>query len=192
MTNHITMTSSSASGIHSHKQAMGNISIVIAEKDSTEVIKLLIENRVPFSCIHSEMEGNPNFLPVSRTIGGITIEEKKFSNHIISEIQQLHDKIVGDFSYSIPSIEEVTTNLKVSPSKFKNTFKLLFKAPYHQYFMEHKMSQARTLLESGQYSVRQVSDMLGYTTPIKFVIVFKKYQKTTPGKIKVIAKNRRQ
>ncbi|AYQ32960.1 helix-turn-helix transcriptional regulator [Runella sp. SP2] len=169
------------------------INIVISESDSSQVLSLLIEHRIPFSCIHSEIKLFPNSINTlsPKNLPSSTDETHLFKDEFIEKIQQLHEQIVSDFSFRIPPIDEVSSSFKVSPSKFKSVFKSLYQTPYHQYFMEHKMQQARELLESGQYSVKQVSDLLGYTTPIKFVIVFKKYQKVTPGRIKVNARFRK-
>lgn len=176
-----------------HAATNKHISIVISESDSSQVLRLLIEHRIPFSCIHSSINVYSNSINSSATgpLNNTSKEIYLFKDEFVEKIQQLHKQIVSDFSFKIPSIEEVSSSFQVSPSKFKSVFKSLYQTPYHQYFMEHKMQQARELLESGQYSVKQVSDLLGYTTPIKFVIVFKKYQKVTPGRIKVNARFRK-
>lgn len=185
------MNSGTITNIPPPSSTNGYVSIVISESDSSEVLKLLIEHRIPFSCIHSDLEIYPVSKNQTKTPKSFSEETFPFKDEFVERIQQLHDQIIADFSFKIPSIDDVAVSLKVSPSKFKSMFKNLYEAPYHQYFMEHKMKQARELLESGRYSVKQISDLLGYTTPIKFVIVFKKYQKVTPGRIKVSARTRR-
>lgn len=187
------MNSGTITNIPMPSPTYDHVNIVISESDSSQVLRLLIEHRIPFSCIHSSTGIYPTLINTSTTNAPTNTSKEiyVFKDEFVEKIQQLHEQIVSDFSFKIPSIDEVSSSFKVSPSKFKSVFKSLYQTPYHQYFMEHKMQQARELLESGRYSVKQVSDLLGYTTPIKFVIVFKKYQKVTPGRIKVNARVRR-
>ncbi len=171
------------------------LSITISKNDSNQVINLLIQNNIPFSCVQRKDVRNKEstlknksqeFIPKKASV---KVESLAKDGDLETAIKVLHQQITAHISVEIPAIETITNTLKVSPSKFKSVFKEMYQTPFHQYFMRYKMEQAKQLLESGQFSVRQISEILGYTTPIKFVIVFKKYQKVTPGKIKTLAKN---
>jgi AraC-like DNA-binding protein len=170
------------------------LSIIISKNDSNEVINLLIQNNIPFSCVQRKEVRNKNIVKnksqeLIPNKASVKIESLTKDDDLETAIKALHQQITAHISVEIPAIEVITNRLNVSPAKFKSVFKEMYQTPFHQYFMRYKMEQAKQLLESGRYSVKQISEVLGYTTPIKFVIVFKKYQKVTPGKIKTLAKN---
>lgn len=70
----------------------------------------------------------------------------------------------------------------------KNYFRKLFYDYYgclpHQYLNELKLKRAAMLLETGDYSISDISDMLGYATPSYFSSCFKSYYGYLPSKHK--------
>ncbi len=70
----------------------------------------------------------------------------------------------------------------------KNYFRKLFYEYYgclpHQYLNELKLKRAAYLLETGNYSICDISDMLGYATPSYFSLCFKKYYGYLPSEYK--------
>lgn len=170
------------------------LSISIFKNDSSEVINLLIQNNIPFSCMPKKEAINKaivldNSQELIQNKVLVKVDSLTKDGDLETAIKALHQQITAHISVEIPTIETITNRLNVSRSKFKIVFKEIYQMPFHKYFMRYKMEQAKQLLESGQYSVKQISEILGYTTPIKFVIVFKKYQNVTPGKIKVLAQS---
>lgn len=169
------------------------ISIKIAKNQSMKVIEWLIKNRVTFSCMHNQnilIEEVKNQKPPAVFLDDdISIYSAK-EEKIKAIIKTLFGQITGHISAKIPSVADIAADFKIDPIKFKAVFKNMYQMPFHQYFIKHKMDQARQLLESGDYSVKQISEMLGYTTSVKFVIVFKKYQNVTPGVLKTMARSR--
>lgn len=168
------------------------ISITISKKQSMEVVDWLIQNGIAFSCFQKQSKEEAHILKsgantldtANRTY--TSPKEKEIS----AVIQTIHEQITGHISAEIPSVGDITTAFNINPIKFKAVFKKMYQMPFHQYFIKHKMEQARQLLESGKFSVKQISEMLGYTTSVKFVVVFKKYQNVTPGVLKTWAKAR--
>lgn len=169
------------------------ISIKIAKNQSMKVIEWLIKNRINFSCIHNQNISVNEFENQKKTAIYLDNDISLYSakeEKIKAIIKTLFGQITGHISAKIPSVDDIAAEFKIDPIKFKAVFKKMYQTPFHQYFIKHKMSQARELLESGDFSVKQVSEMLGYTTSVKFVIVFKKYQNVTPGVLKTIARSR--
>ncbi|MBR5156492.1 MAG: helix-turn-helix transcriptional regulator [Clostridia bacterium] len=70
----------------------------------------------------------------------------------------------------------------------KNYFRKLFYDYYgclpHQYLNELKLKRAAILLETGDYSISDISVMLGYATPSYFSSCFKNYYGYLPSKYK--------
>lgn len=166
------------------------INITITENQSMKVIDWLIQNRISFSCGQKQSKEQTNELKsatVSNTTNQtkISIKEEK----IIAVIKTIYGQITGHISTRIPSVAEIAAEFQVDAVKFNAIFKKMYLMPFHHYFTKYKMSQARQLLESGDFSVNQISEMLGYTTPTKFVVTFKKYQNVTPGVLKTLARS---
>lgn len=157
------------------------------------VIDWLIQNGVTFSCFQKQSISDeevkfqkPTAVSLNDETSTYSVKEEK----IKEIIKKIHGQITLHISAKIPSVTDIAADFKIDPIKFKAVFKKMYQMPFHQYFIKHKMDQARQLLESGDFSVKQISEMLGYTTSVKFVIVFKKYQNVTPGVLKTMAKSR--
>ena len=99
-------------------------------------------------------------------------------------IQGIHNQIISNIHKEIPTIDTVIKEGQISLVTFKVMFKKIYGKPYYQYFLDYKLKKARALLMTGMYSVGEVSEMLGYSQPIKLIIPFKKRFKITPGNVK--------
>ena len=89
-----------------------------------------------------------------------------------------------EFNTSYAEILNKLNSNKTYSTKFKTIFKKIYQEPYYQYFKTQKLIQAKNLIEKEEYSVKEVSELLGYSEPIKFILVFKKRYQITPGKLK--------
>ncbi|AXE20477.1 hypothetical protein DR864_23425 [Runella rosea] len=172
-----------------------SLNINIAKEYSIKIIDFLIQNGIPFSCFQDnnvfvkyekDLEGKKDVLASDKD--SFIRKPLKEGSDLEAAIKVIHQQITADISAELPSIETITSALNISPAIFKAIFKRMYGLPFHKYCIKYKMEQAKQLLESGKYSVTQLSEALGYTTPTKFVVVFKKYQNITPGKIKALAK----
>ena len=66
--------------------------------------------------------------------------------------------------------------------KLKEGFKQLYGDTVYAYLLDHKMEEARRMLEERQYNVNEVGMKLGYSTASHFIAAFKKKFGTTPKK----------
>ena len=66
--------------------------------------------------------------------------------------------------------------------KLKEGFKQLYGDTVYAYLLDHKMEEARRMLEERQYNVNEVGLKLGYSTASHFIAAFKKKFGTTPKK----------
>ena len=62
----------------------------------------------------------------------------------------------------------------MSPTKLKKLFKNAFGAGMYQYYQRNRMHKAKELLFSGEFSVSEVGDMIGYQNLSNFSNAFKK------------------
>lgn len=99
------------------------------------------------------------------------------------KLAQLYDKYIAQPLVKLPSLEEMANEAGMSVSKFKKTFKTKYGRPVFECHTEIKLNYALDLLQNG-YKVEDVSKLLGYSQPIKFIDVFKRWFHITPGKVK--------
>ena len=81
-----------------------------------------------------------------------------------------------------PSLDELAVNIGLSLKKLKEGFKQLYGDTVFAYLLDHKMDEARIMLDSQKYNVNEVALKLGYSTSSHFIAAFKKKYGTTPKK----------
>lgn len=91
-------------------------------------------------------------------------------------------KIILDRMTDPPSLEELAIEIGLSLKKLKDGFKQLYGDTVFSYLLDHKMNEARRMLDSQKYNVNEVGLKLGYSTASHFIAAFKKKYGTTPKK----------
>lgn len=81
-----------------------------------------------------------------------------------------------------PSLEALASEIGLSLKKLKDGFKQLYGDTVYAYLLDHKMEEARRMLDSKQHNVNEVGLKLGYSTSSHFIAAFKKKFGTTPKK----------
>ena len=81
-----------------------------------------------------------------------------------------------------PSLENLSVEIGLSLKKLKEGFKQLYGDTVYSYLLDHKMEDARRMLDSQKFNVNEVSSKLGYSTASHFIAAFKKKYGTTPKK----------
>jgi AraC-like DNA-binding protein/quercetin dioxygenase-like cupin family protein len=78
------------------------------------------------------------------------------------------------------SINEISREMGVSPTRAKQTFRDAFGCGIIAYFNQLKVWQAKRLLSDLSLTVEQVSDRLGFANPAYFTRVFSQHAEETP------------
>lgn len=99
------------------------------------------------------------------------------------KLQEIYDRYIGNPLGNIPNVTDISTECGMSVLNFKMKFKKRYKCTFTQAHMAAKMNCAMQMLLNGT-KVTDVSAKIGYTQPTKFIVVFKKFFHTTPGRIK--------
>ena len=81
-----------------------------------------------------------------------------------------------------PTLESLAAEVGLNIKKLKEGFKQLYGDTVYAYLLDHKMEEARRMLEERQYNVNEVGLKLGYSTASHFIAAFKKKFGTTPKK----------
>ena len=99
----------------------------------------------------------------------------------VQKIRNAKDIIV-DRMIDPPSLDALALEIGLPLKKLKQGFKQLYGDTVFAYLLEHKMQEARRMLDSQKYNVNEVGLKLGYSTSSHFIAAFKKKYGTTPKK----------
>jgi len=81
-----------------------------------------------------------------------------------------------------PTLQELSAEIGLNIKKLKEGFKQIYGDTVYGYLLDHKMNEARSMLNSKQYNINEISLKLGYSTSSHFIVAFKKKFGTTPKK----------
>jgi AraC-like DNA-binding protein len=81
-----------------------------------------------------------------------------------------------------PTLDQLSVEIGLSLKILKDGFKQLYGDTVFAYLLDHKMDEARRMLNSQKYNVNEVGLKLGYSTASHFISAFKKKYGTTPKK----------
>lgn len=99
----------------------------------------------------------------------------------VRKIRQAKDLLLSNMAEP-PSLKTLSEEIELSLSKLKEGFKQLYGDTVYGYLLNHKMEEARRMLDSGKYNVNEVGLKIGYSTASHFIAAFKKKYGTTPKK----------
>jgi AraC-like DNA-binding protein len=99
--------------------------------------------------------------------------------------QRYFEEVVAIFENHLlggfpPTIVQIAADLNISVSKLKMIFKEVSGLAVYQYYVKRKMEKANEMLAEGRLKVIEVSALMGYSTPTKFIIAYKKHYKQSP------------
>ena len=99
----------------------------------------------------------------------------------VQKIRNAKD-IILDRMIDPPSLDTLALEIGLPLKKLKQGFKQVYGDTVFAYLLEHKMQEARRMLDSQKYNVNEVGLKLGYSTSSHFIAAFKKKYGTTPKK----------
>lgn len=99
----------------------------------------------------------------------------------VQKIRNAKD-IILDRMIDPPSLDALALEIGLPLKKLKKGFKQVYGDTVFAYLLEHKMQEARRMLDSQKYNVNEVGLKLGYSTSSHFIAAFKKKYGTTPKK----------
>lgn len=81
-----------------------------------------------------------------------------------------------------PGLRELAKMAGLNEFQLKVGFKEVYGNTVYGFLLDHKMDQARTLLDTEQYQVSEVAYRIGYSNPSHFIAAFRKKFGITPKK----------
>lgn len=101
------------------------------------------------------------------------ITNNRLSNGDIQRLKEAEKELVSDVTAS-PSIPILARKVGMSESKLKMCFKEMYGLSIFQYYQRYRMQLAKARLISKKYTIRQISEELGYDTITNFSKAFYK------------------
>ncbi len=92
---------------------------------------------------------------------------------------QLLEAGVTEAELSVAALAEACG---VSQVYFRKVFRSCFGISPKEYMIQKRLEYARQLLESGQFSIREVAELCGYTEPCQFSRAFAKHTGVAPSR----------
>ena len=124
-----------------------------------ELLSLYFSHRIP------DTESCP-FLNDQETVRKIRVAKEYLLGHLESP----------------PGLKELAKISGLNEYQLKVGFKEVYGNTVYGYLLDHKLDQARLLLDSGKFQVNEVSYRIGYTNTSHFIAAFRKKFGVTPKK----------
>jgi len=111
----------------------------------------------------------------------INSEYIKFSKEDMEALHYAKKLIKEDQKYL--SLKELSRAVALNEFKLKYGFKKLFNTSVGTMILNEKMEQSKVMLQSGELSISEISQIVGYKYYSSFTTAFKKHFGTTPSEI---------
>ena len=98
----------------------------------------------------------------------------------IDRIYQARDILIQNMT-SPPSLPELAKQVQLNERKLKQGFRQVFDNTIFGYLHDHRMEQARQLLQAGQLNIQETACWVGYASRSSFVVAFKKKFQVSPS-----------
>lgn len=100
---------------------------------------------------------------------------------VVRKIRDAKDFLLKNMNQP-PGLKALSKQVGLNEYQLKAGFKEIYGNTVFGYLLDHKLDQARVLLDSGKYQVAEVAYQIGYTNPSHFIAAFKKKFGVTPKK----------
>ena len=115
----------------------------------------------------------------SREIEEFYAIEEKDVEALRAVMQMLSDTQLKEF----PTIESLSKTAMMSSTKLKTRFKQIYGMKLYEFYNHHRLLQAKEMLRTGNFSVKQVGVNIGFSNLSNFAKAFKKEFGVLPREI---------
>jgi AraC-like DNA-binding protein len=112
-------------------------------------------------------------------VGGVF----KLTDDEMQRLIKVEQSLIKDFSEAPPTIEAFSKMVSMSSTKLKKSFKEMYGNSIYSYYQKLRMQKARELILSGQHTIRQTAEAVGYINTANFITAFKKQYNILPGQL---------
>jgi len=101
-------------------------------------------------------------------------DHKMISDEEIQQLMKIESMLVKDFSKPPPTLPQLARLSMMSQTKLKQLFKKVYGLNIYEYYQKDRMHMAKHLLNTRQFSIKQIGLQLGFKNLSNFTIAFKK------------------
>lgn len=101
-----------------------------------------------------------------------------------NKIAKIEHELLSDLYGKFVGIDFLSEKYKISPTKLKQDFKLVYDSSIFNYFQKHKMDLALNYIINTDLKIKEVAQKLGYENVSKFTQSFKKFHNKLPSEVK--------
>ena len=105
---------------------------------------------------------------------------KSLSINQANIVENVYNDLTANLDKSI-TIDELADKYDISKTTLKNCFKEVYGKPIFKWRKEYKLDYACKLIKEDEYTISEISQMIGYSSPSKFTQAFKEYVGMTPS-----------
>lgn len=113
-------------------------------------------------------------------IGALVFRDSQASSQHLLMLRSVHDYIDQHYSDPNLSLNEVASQVNLSPSHFSTVFSQETGQTFKEYLTEIRIRKAKELLRSTTLRSFEISDQIGYNDPHYFSYVFRKQTGLSP------------
>lgn len=139
----------------------------------------LYERLLDYDIANNDSEINIMIFNIFHKISGVLVKDRvqddnPILNNVIRELKQNYKK---DFT-----IDQLAQLSSLSKHYFQNLFKKTYGVTPIDYLNQVRIKHAKFMLKNYNYSCKEISNNIGYNSPLYFSKVFKKYTGVSPTK----------
>ncbi|KYP14859.1 AraC family transcriptional regulator [Flavihumibacter sp. CACIAM 22H1] len=108
----------------------------------------------------------------------------KISRYDIHQLMHIEALLTENILNRPPTIDQLAQEAAMSSAKLKKLFKEVYGTSIYAYYQKQRMTVARDLLLSGDYTVKEVGLQIGYSNLSNFAAAFKKEFNLLPSEIR--------
>lgn len=101
---------------------------------------------------------------------------QSYSEYIKGALDYIHENYEKQIS-----LEDISRYIGISESHLRRSFRRETGMTVVDYITRYRIEKAKRLLETGQYVIGEIYEKVGFSTSQYFSIVFKRYEKISPG-----------
>lgn len=107
-------------------------------------------------------------------------KEEFISRNQVEKMKLIHDFLIKNIS-KVYTIEELSEMFNISSTKLKHCFKVVYGEPIFSYMKSYRINHAAQILRTNKMiKIIDVAGMVGYDSPSKFSVAFKKKKGLSP------------
>ena len=119
--------------------------------------------------------------------GQLNVSNHQTRTELFKRLNNAKDYMLSNYQRGI-TLDEICRYACLSETHFFRSFKKVFHCSPHQYLRQLRLSQAKHLLRTTKYEVREVVSLVGFDCPSSFIRLFKDKFGVTPGNYRVFDK----